>query len=387
MQKLILTILFLSTTLTLFSQVKYKLSDTKYDYSYGVLNDKKNKPITGIVYGEYEGEINYFAYYSDGKKNGISKKQYPNGQLMFEESWKSGKLDGPQKYWYLNGKIKEESYYLNGINEGDKILWHPNGVMASKQKLIDGDIDGQYFEWWDNGKVKRDWIYEKGKFNGIQKEWDSEGNKLFIDSFSNGYLMGIQKSWYKNGVLKSEIDYKYDKIISVKEWDINGVLKVDKNNNEEIKSIICQNKTDRDLDGICDLEDYCVEIAGPPFNGGCPLENGIANSGFSNAVVEFPELEAEFSGGENELRRFLSENVKFPDICLDMNSYGLVFMKFVIEKNGAITNIELEINKTNCDGFVEEMERVLFKIPRFVSAQKYGINVRSQLRMPFNFKM
>ena len=387
MQKLILSVIFLTTTFTFLSQGKYKLSDTKYDYSYDVLNDKKNKPITGIVYSEYEGEINYFSYYTDGKKNGLSKKQYPNGELMFEESWKSGKLDGPQKYWYLNGKIKEELYYLDGEIDGDKILWHPNGVMASKQKLKDGVIEGEYFEWWDNGKLKRDWIYEKGKFNGIQKEWDSEGNKLFIDSFSNGYLMGIQKSWYKSGVLKSEIEFNYDKIISVKEWDINGVPKVNKINNGEIKTIICQNSTDRDFDGICDLEDYCFEIPGPPFNGGCPLNNGVANSGFSNVVVEFPEIEAEFSEGENELIRFLSQNVRFPDICLDMDSYGVVFMKFIVEKNGAITNIGLEKNQTNCDGFVEEMERVLFKIPRFISAQKYGINVRSQIRMPFNFKM
>jgi antitoxin component YwqK of YwqJK toxin-antitoxin module len=387
MPKLILFIIFSATTFAFFSQNKYKLSETKYDYSYDVLNNKKNKPINGIVYDEYDGQINYFSYYTNGQKDGLSKKQHPNGELMFEESWKSGKLDGLQKYWYLNGKIKEESFYVAGIKEGDQILWHSNGILACKKKLKDGYIEGEYFEWWDNGKLKRDWNYEKGRLVGIQKEWDPDGNLLFVDSFNNGYLLGIQKSWYRNGVLKSEIEFNYDKIISVKEWDINGVPKVNKINNEEIKTIICQNNTDTDFDGICDLEDYCFEIAGPPFNGGCPLNNGVANSGFSIALVEFPELEAKFSGGENELITFFSENVNFPDVCMDMGSYGSVFMKFIIEKNGAVTNIELDKNRTSCDGFVDEMERVLLKIPRFISAQKYGINVRSQVRMPFNFKM
>jgi outer membrane biosynthesis protein TonB len=38
---------------------------------------------------------------------------------------------------------------------------------------------------------------------------------------------------------------------------------------------------------------------------------------------------------------------------MDMDAQGRVFMKFTVEKDGSITNITVETNRTGCDEFVK----------------------------------
>jgi len=168
----------------------------------------------------------------------------------------------------------------------------------------------------------------------------------------------------------------------------------------------CQ--SDYDLDGICDLDDKCPETAGPADNGGCPIDNDLDDDGVLNEVdlcpeefgpasnngcpeqeevIEFPDVEASFPGGEKELQRFLAENVKFPEICMDMDAQGRVFMKFTVEKDGSITNITVETNRTGCDEFVKEATRVLNRMPKWAPGEVGGDAKRTVCRLPFNFKI
>ncbi len=168
----------------------------------------------------------------------------------------------------------------------------------------------------------------------------------------------------------------------------------------------CQ--SDYDLDGVCDDNDKCPEVAGPSDNGGCPIDNDLDDDGVVNEVdlcpeefgpasnngcpeqeeaIEFPDVEASFPGGENELKKFLAENVKFPEICMDMDAQGRVFMKFTVEKDGSITNITVETNRTGCDEFVKEATRVLNKMPKWSPGEVGGDAKRTVCRLPFNFKI
>jgi protein TonB len=166
--------------------------------------------------------------------------------------------------------------------------------------------------------------------------------------------------------------------------------------------------SDFDVDGVCDMDDKCPEIPGPADNGGCPVDNDLDKDGVLNdvdlcpeeygpasndgcpeqeAAVEFPDVEAAFPGGEKELQKFLGENVKFPEICMDMDAQGRVFMKFCVEKDGSISNIQVETNRTGCDEFVKEATRVLNKMPKWSPGEVSGEPKRVICRLPFNFKI
>ena len=95
--------------------------------------------------------------------------------------------------------------------------------------------------------------------------------------------------------------------------------------------------------------------------------------------------DASFPGGEKALQEFLVENLNFPEICLDMQAGGKVYMKFMVEKDGAITNIELEANNTDCDAFVNEAKRVIELMPKWIPGTVAGDTTKLQCLLPINF--
>ena len=87
----------------------------------------------------------------------------------------------------------------------------------------------------------------------------------------------------------------------------------------------------------------------------------------------------------NNSIRFIHENITFPEICMDMNAQGRVFAKFCVEKNGSITNIIIERNRTGCNDFAKEVKRVLRMMPKWATGEVGGAAKRTFMRYPFNF--
>ena len=68
-----------------------------------------------------------------------------------------------------------------------------------------------------------------------------------------------------------------------------------------------------------------------------------------------------------------------------MNAQGRVFAKFCVEKNGSITNIIIERNRTGCNDFAKEVKRVLRMMPKWATGEVGGAAKRTFMRYPFNF--
>ena len=83
-----------------------------------------------------------------------------------------------------------------------------------------------------------------------------------------------------------------------------------------------------------------------------------------NALVD-PDIPAAFPGGEVELQKFIKENLKYPDTCIALEAKGRVFMRFVVETDGSITNIEVEKNSTGCDQFAISCMELLSSMPKW----------------------
>lgn len=64
--------------------------------------------------------------------------------------------------------------------------------------------------------------------------------------------------------------------------------------------------------------------------------NDIHEMGFTFMVN--PEVDAEFPGGEEELKAYINKNVKEQLIDLDLRPYQLAVVKFTVAKNGSVQN-------------------------------------------------
>ncbi len=100
------------------------------------------------------------------------------------------------------------------------------------------------------------------------------------------------------------------------------------------------------------------------------------------AVVEDPP---EFPGGDSARIRFFNKNIVFPQMALDSEVQGTVYITFVIEKDGQVSNVQiLRRIGSGCD---EEAVRVVKLMPRWKPGKQRGKNVRVQYNLPIRFTL
>lgn len=97
------------------------------------------------------------------------------------------------------------------------------------------------------------------------------------------------------------------------------------------------------------------------------------------------ETKPEFYGGVNKLMEFLSKNTEYPNKAIRKGIEGRVFVQFVIETNGKVTNVE--VIKGVHPLLDTEAERVVKKIPRWKPGKHNGQKVRVSFVVPINFKL
>jgi len=97
----------------------------------------------------------------------------------------------------------------------------------------------------------------------------------------------------------------------------------------------------------------------------------------------FVEQMPEFPGGMNGVSKYLSANVKYPTIALEKGIQGKVFVNFVVERNGSISNVE--ISRGVDPAIDNESLRVVESMPKWIPGKQNGEAVRVILTVPINF--
>ncbi|NCA22461.1 MAG: hypothetical protein EBS86_15165, partial [Crocinitomicaceae bacterium] len=61
-----------------------------------------------------------------------------------------------------------------------------------------------------------------------------------------------------------------------------------------------------------------------------------------NAVFEYVDEEAEYIGGFAAMMKFIQSNLVYPDDnSIDISEFLLIRVKFIVEKNGTLSQIEV----------------------------------------------
>lgn len=102
-------------------------------------------------------------------------------------------------------------------------------------------------------------------------------------------------------------------------------------------------------------------------------------------IIEFPDVEAGFPGGPAELQRWINSNVKYPETSIDMEEQGKVYLSFVVEADGSISNIDVEKGVTR--DLDREAKRVVRSMPNWIPGEAGGKKVRTRCRLPIVFTL
>lgn len=97
------------------------------------------------------------------------------------------------------------------------------------------------------------------------------------------------------------------------------------------------------------------------------------------------EQQAEFPGGVAAMMKFLQKNIKYPASAKRMGIEGKVFVKFIVDKEGGISNIEI-MKGMNAD-LDKEAIRVIKMMPPWKPGKQNGRAVKSQFVLPVYFKL
>jgi TonB family protein len=102
---------------------------------------------------------------------------------------------------------------------------------------------------------------------------------------------------------------------------------------------------------------------------------------YTGAVEVLPE----YPGGPNALMNYLRRNLKYPETAKKNKQEGRVFVGFVVEKDGSISNVS--VMRGVCEELDNEAVRVVKTLPKFTPGMHGGKPVRVQYTLPVVFKL
>ncbi|TCC91859.1 energy transducer TonB [Pedobacter frigiditerrae] len=99
----------------------------------------------------------------------------------------------------------------------------------------------------------------------------------------------------------------------------------------------------------------------------------------TSGIEKFPE----FPGGMAAWAKFIQKNLRYPYMAQENEVQGKVYISFVIEKDGTLSDVKLVRGiGYGCD---DEAMRVIKKSPKWEPGKQNNTNVRVRYNMPINY--
>ena len=105
------------------------------------------------------------------------------------------------------------------------------------------------------------------------------------------------------------------------------------------------------------------------------------------AIETFVEEEADFPGGFAEMAKFINDNIDYPQEAIDLGIKGRVTVRFVVEKDGRISNVSVATPLAGCKACDKAAVKVVEKMPSWKAGKNGGREVRTWVTLPVKFEV
>ena len=151
-------------------------------------------------------------------------------------------------------------------------------------------------------------------------------------------------------------------------------------NRTEQKDIIEEN-SEIIMDGIC-IEDDTLPPPPPPYDE--TLIVGEVEEG-EVRIFRVVDTDPEFPGGIDSMYAWIERNIQYPTLARNNKIEGKVYVTFVVESDGSISNPK--ILRDIGGGCGAEVIRILNQMPRWIPGKQRGKPARVQFNLPVNFQL
>lgn len=104
-------------------------------------------------------------------------------------------------------------------------------------------------------------------------------------------------------------------------------------------------------------------------------------------IETFVEEEADFPGGFAEMAKFINDNIDYPQEAIDLGIKGRVTVRFVVEKDGRISNVSVATPLAGCKACDKAAVKVVEKMPSWKAGKNGGREVRTWVTLPVKFEV
>jgi TonB family protein len=255
------------------------------------------------------------AYTSNAwKENGKWHKQdfYAEGNKLQMDGWYADRAftikDGAFTLFYKNGKTNQTSFYSNNKLEGKQEFFYETGMKQSSFTYNQSIIIDTGFEWYDSGNIKTRWMAGKDG-NGKAQTFYTDGKTRTEGIVISGNKSGNWMVYKKDGSKAMILTYEKDSLVNTK----------------------------------------CVDAQGNLIGGFC--------------IFERPAV---FEGGADAWRKFLENNLQYPNYAQKKSIEGVVKVQFIVSNTGEVS--EMAIISSPHESLSKEVLRLMKLSPNWLPA-------------------
>ncbi len=371
---------------------KDKIRIQAFHYANGELDGVSSR------FDEETGKLTVEENYSNGQLHGTSK-YFRNGLLLRTDQYKNGLRNGAQSEFAREGHVMKRKWYSMGVLDS-MYTYYASGKTAVKQIYIPGTTNSTWTESDANGFLLIEGYLNNERRHGDWCVYYTNGKKHSCTPYKDGVIQGIYTRWYSNGRKMLEYDIAENgQVVKATAWNEQG--KVLNKNSKEFKEIF-----DSNLPGsmFTDMRDFNRNVVDRVVEEGRIAET---NEDFGAPTTEWnPEIEAywieqnqmeedtnqvyayceimpEFPGGWDQMREYVRKNTVYPATS---GKAGIVYVSYVVERNGYISSVEVVKGIPEAPELNEEAKRVVSTFPPHIPGKQDGRPVRSKCVIPIKFE-
>lgn len=423
---------------------RYKQGDYFDDEKNGVWKawfaDSTLKSSEKFVSGQKTGAATY--YFSNGavsmegnftknRKVGEWKSFYDTGKISLIQNYDlKGLKHGKVEQYHTNGEILMVGNYANNKAHGNWMSFYENGKQNLVGDFVEGERVGIWKKYYDNGQAEFLFTYKEGIKTGLFEWYYPNGKTLLQEHFSKGKLkkskafnkegkvVNIDKLNSSTGIteqmIAEELNHKlYDDMKRFKEDKFNIKVLINAEGKVEgvkvypkLKSAILVNKIENSVKKMdwkpriaLGVERESVEQFYFKKNEKTGLLEAIDSKSsteftkygafpqfenqYSNEIYTIVESMPQYPGGDDAMYDYLKNNLQYPEMAKDAGIQGIVYVTFVVEESGEISNVRvLRGIGGGCD---EAAVNLIKSMPYWEPGYQRGKAVRVQYNLPIRF--
>tara|TARA_Y100000385_G_scaffold268782_1_gene306166 strand:- start:371 stop:1492 length:1122 start_codon:yes stop_codon:yes gene_type:complete len=297
--------------------------------------------------------------FKEGKLHGNSEEFYKSGQLRYKAKYSKDFMHGKFVAYYQSGEQMTSGKFRGG--SGDFIMYHPNGKPKLTGSFYQGAIDGDWLNFNEAGEFQ-DTLKRDGFFRDDMLAYlvgDAQMRPAKKDFF--GQMFDMDGFFGENT----------DSIFTDFQKQIDDAMR-------KMQDML--NRSDSyDTTIHFNFSDSTGSFEHIEFFGG---EAGNRASRRVEGLVDFPDAEPTFPGGDEARDAFVKNNIQLTDDS--KNDGATIFIEAIINEDGTIEQPQIAL------AGLRELEiealRVVRMMPNWNPAIHRGEKVKTRMIIPVKFK-